>query len=71
MDDAIYGDAAKNKRVGSSVLIQKDKLSDGNRVWYTTENSIMVASLINYAGKKKFEDEIFVQEENEILSNIS
>ena len=56
------GDAATGKRVGKSVVIQADKLSGGNRIWYTTENSIMVASLVNYAGKKKFEDEIYVQE---------
>ena len=57
----IKGDPGSGKKVGSSVIIQRDTLSSGNRIWYATENSIIASSLITYVNEKKFEDEIFIQ----------
>ena len=52
------------------MIIQVDELSSGNRIWYSTENAIMASSLISYVGEPVFEDEIFKQEEPEVVSNI-
>ena len=34
MDFTIKGDPGSGKKVGNSVVIQRDKLSGGHRIWY-------------------------------------
>ena len=71
MDFTIKGDPGSGKKVGNSVVIQRDKLSGGHRIWYATENSIIASSLIDYVNDKKFEDEIFIQPQNNVISNLA
>ena len=44
----VRGDPLDNKKIGKSVIVQEDSVSGGNRIWYTTEDSISVATLVTY-----------------------
>ena len=44
----VRGDPQTTKKVGMSVIVQEDSISGGNRIWYTTEDSISVAMMVTY-----------------------
>ena len=67
----IRGDPKTGKKVGKTVLLQKDQLAEGNRIWYSTEDSVIAASLVTYEGEQVFEDEIFVQVQDDVSSNLA
>lgn len=43
------------------MVLQKDPMAGGNRIWYSTANSIVASMLVTYEDELYFEDEVFVQ----------
>ena len=52
----------EQKKVGSYVKIQEDPNSLGWRIWYTTQDRIIAASLVLYGPELVIEDEIFTSQ---------
>lgn len=59
MRQVISGTVEKPK-IGKSVKIQADKLSEGNRIWYSSADQIIMASYVSYGQNLVFEDDIFL-----------
>lgn len=68
---SIKGNKNTGKRVGRNIKIQPDEASSGWRIWYSTEDKLVVASLIKYGSELVLEDEIFSQETDPVISNIA
>ena len=67
----IKGSEEKGKSAGGHIKIQSDPNSSANRIWYTTDKSIIAASLTNYGNSLRLEDMLFVQPVDDVSSNLS